>query len=332
MVEPVTGALRDGFGREHTDLRLSVTDRCNLRCEYCMPEEGLAWLPRAELLRAEEIARLAGVAVALGVRSIRLTGGEPLLRRDLVDIVGRLASLQPRPQLSMTTNGVGLERMADRLAAAGLNRVNVSLDTIDAETFATITRRDRLADVLRGLRAATRAGLEPVKLNAVLLRGREDDAPRLLEFALRHGYELRFIEAMPLDAQHAWQRAQMVSADEILALLAATHVLTPLPGRGSAPAERYLVDGGPARVGVIGSVTRPFCAACDRLRLTADGSLRNCLFARQESDLRGPLRAGADDIELARLMQACVAGKRSGHGIGDPEFRQPDRPMSAIGG
>ncbi|MHB2023856.1 MAG: GTP 3',8-cyclase MoaA, partial [Mycobacteriales bacterium] len=307
-------------------------DRCNLRCEYCMPAEGLEWLPRPQLLSAAEFARLAGIAVGLGVRSIRLTGGEPLLRRDLVDIVSRLAALRPRPELSLTTNGIGLDRLAAGLAEAGLDRVNVSLDTLDAQTFAEITHRDRLPEVLRGLRAAREAGLEPVKLNAVLLRGREAEAPRLLDFALHSGYELRFIEAMPLDAQHGWRREQMVSAAEILELLGKTHQLTPLLGRGSAPAESFEVDGGPARVGVIGSVTRPFCAACDRLRLTADGNLRNCLFAREETDLRGPLRAGADDAELAAIMASCVAGKRKGHGIGEPEFRQPDRPMSAIGG
>jgi cyclic pyranopterin phosphate synthase len=327
------GVLVDGFGRVHTDLRISVTDRCNLRCEYCMPAEGLPWLAKPELLTAEEITRLAGVAVALGVRTVRLTGGEPLLRPDLVAIVGGLASLRPRPQLALTTNGLGLNRLAGPLAQAGLDRVNVSLDTIDRDTFTALTRRDRLHDVLAGLRAATAAGLEPVKLNAVLLRGRNDtQAAELLDFALAGGYQLRFIEAMPLDAQHAWTRTSMVTAEEILAALSAGHSLTPLDGRGSAPAEVYLVDGGPATVGVIASVTRPFCGACDRLRLTADGQLRNCLFARTESDLRTPLRAGASDAELADRMVAAIAAKKAGHGINDPGFLQPERPMSAIGG
>ena len=327
------GVLVDGFGRVHTDLRISVTDRCNLRCDYCMPAEGLPWLPKPELLTAAEITRIASIAVGLGVRSIRLTGGEPLIRPELVGIVAELASLRPRPQIALTTNGLGLDRLAAPLAEAGLNRINVSLDTVDPDTFQQITRRDRLHDVLAGLRAATAAGLAPVKLNAVLLRGRNDaQAGELLDFALAGGYQLRFIEAMPLDAQHAWDRTSMVTAEEILQVLSARHRLTPLPGRGSAPAEVFLVDGGPETVGVIASVTRPFCGACDRLRLTADGQLRNCLFARTESDLRKPLRAGATDAELAERMVAAISAKKAGHGINDPGFLQPDRPMSAIGG
>jgi cyclic pyranopterin phosphate synthase len=330
----VTDRLVDGFGRVHTDLRLSVTDRCNLRCRYCMPAEGLAWLPRAELLTVDELVRLAAIAVRLGVRSIRLTGGEPLLRPDLPEIVGRLAALDPRPALALTTNGVGLAEVAGRLAGAGLDRVNVSLDTLDPDRFAELTRRRRLGDVLAGIAAAAAAGLQPVKLNAVLQRNhlRAGDAEALLDFAIRHGYELRFIEAMPLDAQHAWDRTAMVTAADVLERLSRRWTLTPLPGRGSAPAERFLVDDGPATVGLVASVTAPFCEACDRLRLTADGALRNCLFAREESDLRGPLRAGASDAELAVRMRAAVAGKRAGHGIDAPGFRQPDRPMSAIGG
>jgi cyclic pyranopterin phosphate synthase len=330
----VTERLVDGFGRVHTDLRLSVTDRCNLRCRYCMPAEGLAWLPREELLTVDELVRLAGVAVRLGVTNIRVTGGEPLLRPQLPEIIGGLAGLRPRPRLALTTNGIGLDRLAAPLAAAGLDRVNVSLDTLDRERFAELTRRDRLGDVLAGLDAAAGAGLWPVKMNAVLQKSHVEhgDAEALLEYAIGHGYELRFIEAMPLDAGRVWNRAAMVTAAELLDRLSARWRLTPLPGRGSAPAQRYLVDGGPGTVGVVASVTRPFCGDCDRVRLTADGALRICLFAREEADLRGPLRAGAADPELAVRMRAAIAGKRPGHGIDDPGFLQPDRPMSAIGG
>ena len=323
--------LVDGFGRVHTDLRLSLTDRCNLRCTYCMPAEGLDWLPKPELLTDDELVRLVGVFASMGVRTVRLTGGEPLLRRGLPGLVERLSGLDLA--LSLTTNGVGLERQAEALRSAGLRRVNVSLDTLRPERFLELTLRDRHADVLKGLAAAKAAGLEPVKVNTVLMRGiNDDEAPALLHWALEHGYALRFIEQMPLDPQHGWDRGTMVDADEILDVLGQTHVLTPVEVRGSAPAEEFLVDGGPATVGVVGSVSRPFCAACDRLRLTADGQVRNCLFARDESDLRAPLREGASDDELADRLRLAVAGKKKGHGIGDPGFVQPDRPMSAIGG
>ena len=325
--------LVDRFGRVHTDLRVSLTDKCNLRCTYCMPAEGLAWLPRDEVLTDDEVVRAVGVAVRLGITDVRLTGGEPLVRPGLVEIVRRLAGLEPRPRLALTTNGIGLAAIAGELAAAGLDRINVSLDTLDRTRFLTLTRRDRLDDVLAGLAAAAAAGLTPVKVNALLMRGiNEDEAVALMRFCLDCGYELRFIEQMPLDAQHAWDRTRMVTGEEILDRLAAAFTLTPVAGRGSAPAETWLVDGGPARVGVIASVTRPFCASCDRLRLTADGQVRNCLFAREESDLRGRLRAGAGDDELAEVLHASVAGKRAGHGIDDPGFLQPARPMSAIGG
>jgi cyclic pyranopterin phosphate synthase len=300
-----------------------------------MPEEGLDWLSKPELLTDDEIVRLIEVAVTrLGVDEIRFTGGEPLLRRGVVDIVTRTAQLQPRPQISITTNGIGLARQATALREAGLDRVNVSLDTVRQDTFLELTRRDRLKDVLAGLAAAHDAGLAPVKVNAVLMRGVNDDqAPELLQFCLDHDYELRFIEQMPLDAQHGWSRDQMVTADEILASLEQHHVLLPaVQPRGSAPAEEFLVDGGPATVGIIASVTRPFCGACDRVRLTADGQIRNCLFAREESDLRSALRAGATDEELAERWVTAMAGKKPGHGIDDPTFLQPDRPMSAIGG
>ncbi len=328
--------LADSFGRVATDMRVSLTDRCNLRCAYCMPAEGLDWLPNPELLTDDEVVRLVRIGVELlGIREIRFTGGEPLLRRGLTGIVERTAALRPRPELSVTTNGIGLARTARALRDAGLDRVNVSLDTLRPEAFRELARRDRLAEVLDGMAAAAGAGLVPVKVNSVLMRGvNEGEARDLLRFCVTHGYELRFIEQMPLDAQHGWRRANMVTAEEILTTLSEEFVLKPddPAERGSAPAERFLVDGGPARVGVIGSVTRPFCGACDRVRLTADGQVRNCLFAREESDLRGPLRAGASDAELAALWRRAVAAKLPGHGINDPAFLQPDRPMSAIGG
>ena len=328
--------LPDSFGRIATDLRVSLTDRCNLRCAYCMPPEGLDWLPTTDQLTDDEVVRLVRIGVErLGIREVRFTGGEPLLRRGLAGIVARTAALRPRPEISLTTNAIGLERTAGALRAAGLDRVNVSLDTLRPETFRKLARRDRLPDVLDGLAAAAQAGLRPVKVNAVLMRDLNDDeAAPLLRYCLDHGYELRFIEQMPLDAQHGWKRAEMVTAEEILAALGREFTLTPDDPRqrGSAPAEAFLVDGGPARVGVIASVTRPFCGTCDRVRLTADGQVRNCLFARSESDLRGPLRAGADDAELAAAWRRAVAVKLPGHGINDPSFLQPDRPMSAIGG
>jgi GTP 3',8-cyclase len=250
-------------------------------------------------------------------------------------VVARTAVLRPRPEISLTTNGIGLGMLAEPLHAAGLDRVNVSLDTLRPETFRTLARRSRLDDVLAGLAAAAATGLAPVKVNAVLMRGKNDDeAVPLARFCLERGYHLRFIEQMPLDAQHGWRRANMVTADEILAALSAEYSLTPddPDARGSAPAEAFLVDGGPARIGVIGSVTRPFCGSCDRVRLTADGQVRNCLFARSESDLRQPLRSGASDAEIADRWRLAVASKLPGHGINDPGFLQPSRPMSAIGG
>jgi cyclic pyranopterin phosphate synthase len=330
-----TTPLLDRFGRIATDLRVSLTDRCNLRCSYCMPAEGLEWLPDERVLTDDELVRLIRVGVErLGIREVRFTGGEPLVRRGLADIVARVRALSAGLELSLTTNGLGLARLAGPLAAAGLNRVNVSIDSIRPETYAAVTRRDRLHDVVEGLEAAAAAGLGPVKLNAVLLREVNDDqAPELLEWAIAHGYQLRFIEQMPLDAQHGWSRAAMVTAEETMARLAKEFELTPaVAPRGSAPAELFLVDGGPATVGVIASVTRPFCGDCDRVRLTADGQVRNCLFAREESDLRTALRAGASDEDLAQRWVTAMAGKRAGHGIDDPSFLQPDRPMSAIGG
>jgi cyclic pyranopterin phosphate synthase len=332
---PASGGLVDRHGRVATDLRVSLTDRCNLRCTYCMPPEGLDWLPKVEVLTDEEIVRLVRIGVEeLGIREVRFTGGEPLLRPGLVGIVAAATALRPRPEVSLTTNAIGLARVAPALADAGLDRINVSLDTVDPVRFKQLTHRDRLGDVLAGLRAAHDAGLRPVKVNAVLLRGiNEVDAVPLLEYCLEQGYQLRFIEQMPLDAHHAWTRGEMVTAEDILERLSQRWTLTPdVAERGSAPAERWLVDGGPATVGVIASVTRSFCGSCDRTRLTADGQIRNCLFAREESDLRAALRTGATDGEIAGLWRAATLGKLPGHGIDDPSFLQPARPMSAIGG
>lgn len=336
---PATGPLVDTYGRVATDLRVSLTDRCNLRCTYCMPAEGLNWLPGEQLLGAHELARLMRIAVTrLGVTSVRFTGGEPLLARHLEEVVAEAAALRPRPEISLTTNGVGLARRAAGLAAAGLDRVNVSLDSVDRRHFAAITRRDRLADVLDGLAAASEAGLTPVKVNAVLDPGTgREDVVGLLRFCLEHGYQLRVIEQMPLDAGHQWRRDATLSADDVLAALRPHFRLRPDPApRGSAPAELWLVDTGPGtpsgKFGVIASVSHAFCGACDRTRLTADGQVRSCLFATQETDLRGLLRSDAPDDAIEAAWRTAMWGKPAGHGINDPNFIQPVRPMSAIGG
>jgi cyclic pyranopterin phosphate synthase len=325
--------LVDRFGRVATDLRVSLTDRCNLRCSYCMPAEGLDWLEREGLLTDLEITRLITLAVTrLGVDEVRFTGGEPLLRPGLRDLVESTAALGV--PTSLTTNGIGLALSAPSLVAAGLSRVNVSLDTLRPDRFAQIAHRKRLDDTLAGLDAIAATGLRPIKVNTVLMRGiNDDEAVDLLDFCLERGYELRFIEQMPLDPMHSWDRDQFVTAAEILAQLSTRWTLTPDPGdRDHAPAERWLVDGGPGSVGIVGSVSRPFCNTCNRTRLTADGQIRNCLFAQTETDLRGPLRNGASDDELAQLWLTAMAGKRPGHGIDDVGFLQPTRPMSAIGG
>lgn len=346
---PTTGPMLDRFGRAATDLRVSLTDRCNLRCTYCMPEEGLPWLSDDRLLTAEEISRLVRIAVTqLHVAEVRFTGGEPLLRKELPEILRAAAALRPRPELSLTTNALGLKQKARLLAESGLDRLNVSLDAADPQTYAESTRRDRFPDVIAGLAAAAAAGLRPVKVNAVLTRSPERAGPprkdwqsvaaELLDFCLAAGYELRFIEQMPLDAGRSWSREEMVRADEILEALSRRHSLSPDPApRGSAPASTWLVDGGPASVGVIASVTKPFCADCDRTRITADGQVRNCLFATDETDLRALLREpGLDeearDAALALRWRQAMWTKRTGHGMDDPQFQQPERPMSAIGG
>jgi cyclic pyranopterin phosphate synthase len=325
--------LVDGFGRVHRDLRVSLTDRCSLRCTYCMPAEGLPWIPTADVLTTAELARVVRIGVDLGIEEVRLTGGEPLLRPDVVDVVATLGALPRAPRLSVTTNGLRLPGLAAPLADAGLERINISLDTLRRDRFVALTRRDRLVDVLAGVAAAKAAGLDPVKINAVLMRGvNDDEAVDLLRWAVEHDVWLRFIEQMPLDPQHGWHRTEMVTAEEILDELSSHFTLTPVPARGSAPAEEWVVDGGPHTVGIVAAVTRPFCGDCDRVRLTSDGQLRSCLFAREETDLRGPLRGDAPDEEIARRLVLCLAGKRAGHGIDDPGFLQPARPMSAIGG
>jgi cyclic pyranopterin phosphate synthase len=330
--------LADAYGRVATDLRVSLTDRCNLRCTFCLPPEGLDWLPGADVLTDEEILRLIAIGVQrLGIKTVRLTGGEPLLRKNLELLVADIAALSPVPEIALTTNGIGLAARAEKLAAAGLRRINVSLDTLDPETFARLSRRRRLPDVLAGIAAAREAGLAPVKINTVLLRGINDrEAFDLLSWAMGEQVQLRFIEQMPLDPQHGWQRDEMITAADIMQQLSRHVELVEDPEdalvRGSAPAELFRVVGTNYSVGIIAAVTKPFCGACDRVRLTADGQIRNCLFARTESDLRTPLRGGASDAELAARWVAAVKGKQPGHGINDPSFLQPDRPMSAIGG
>ncbi|MCM3660614.1 GTP 3',8-cyclase MoaA [Georgenia satyanarayanai] len=328
--------LVDRFGRVHTDLRISLTDKCSLRCTYCMPAEGVPWLHRDSILTTDELVRVAEVAAALGIATVRLTGGEPLLRRDVVDVVARMSRIEGPGgplELSMTTNGILLPELADDLAAAGLERANISLDTLRADRFRELTRRDKFAEVLAGVEAAQASGMSPIKINVVAMRDvNDDEIVDLARFAVERGLELRFIEQMPLDAGHIWSRVKMVTGEEILDRLATEFTLTPLPGRASAPAERFLLDDGPTSVGVIRSVTKPFCGTCDRVRITADGQLRNCLFSREESDLLTPLRDGGTDDDLARVLHRCITGKLPGHGINDPGFLQPDRPMSAIGG
>lgn len=338
-----TSQLVDRFGRVHRDLRISVTDRCNFRCTYCMPENGLEWLQRSEVLTFEEIERLARILVeAFGVDSIRITGGEPTLRSHLPRLVARLAALavDGRPiDLAMTTNGVLLARQAAALRTAGLRRINVSLDTLRRDRFIELTRRDALHDVVAGIDAAVAAGFESVKVNAVVMHGvNDDEVLDLATFGRERGVEMRFIEFMPLGADDGWERGRVVGRDEIVATIDERFPLVPV-SRGVAPAERFrYVDGGGsgglggAHVGVIASVTEPFCASCDRVRLSAEGAMRNCLFALDEHDLRGPLRSGASDSELAALMAECVDGKWAGHAINQVHFIRPARSMSQLGG
>lgn len=325
--------LIDTYGRVHRNLRVSLTDRCNLRCTYCMPNDFAAWLPSEHQLTTDELVRVIEIAVSEGINEVRLTGGEPLLRPDIVEIVSRINAITDAPTLTMTTNALTLEKVAKPLVDAGLTRINISLDTLDRDRFKLMTHRDRIDDVFAGIKAAQDAGINPIKINAVLLKGvNADEAPALLEWALANNLALRFIEQMPLDAGGIWERSSLVTADDIYADLSKKYELTPCDGRGSSPAEEFFVNGGPATVGIIGSVTRPFCGACDRLRLTSDGQLRSCLFSLEEMDLRTAMRNGASDEDIAARFRKTVAGKLPGHGINDPKFIQPQRPMSAIGG
>jgi cyclic pyranopterin phosphate synthase len=330
---PARGPLVDTFGRVADDLRISVTDRCNFRCTYCMPAEGLAWLPKEELLTFEELARLLRIFVSLGVRSVKITGGEPTVRADLPTLVGMLREVAPDADISMTTNGVLLDRLAEPLARAGLDRVTVSCDSLLRHRFAEMTRRDALERVLAGIGAAERAGLTPIKINCVVIAGQnEDEVVDFARWARETGYEVRFIEYMPLDAERRWERAKVVPSARIVEAIDRVFPLVPVR-HGNEPATSYrFADGAPGGVGVIASVTQPFCDTCDRLRLTAEGQLRACLFALEETDLRGPMRAGADDAELEALIRRTVWRKWSGHRIDHPDFVQPARSMSMIGG
>jgi GTP 3',8-cyclase len=331
---PSNGPLVDSYGRVHTDLRISVTDRCNFRCTYCMPAEDMTWLPRDEILTYEEIERVARVLRDLGVDAVRLTGGEPLVRADLPQLVRKLSALG-FDDLSLTTNGIGLPHLASALVAAGLQRVNVSCDSLRRDRFAAITRRDTLPQVLEGMDAAERAGLGPVKVNAVLMRGvNDDEVLDLAAFARDTGRPVRFIEYMPLDADHAWERPDVVPAKEIIELISAEWPLEPVGSRDDdpAPADRYRFVDGNGEIGVIASVTDNFCGTCNRLRLTADGALRNCLFATQEWSVRDILRNGGTDDDLTALCRSVVWNKAASHGINDPSFRPPTRSMSQIGG
>ena len=334
MPTEIPDILVDSFGRRHNNLRVSVTDRCNLRCVYCMPEE-VTFLPRAELLTFEEIERVARVATTLGVNKVRLTGGEPLLRRDLPRLVERLANVPGLSDVGLTTNGILLAREARRLREAGLERINISLDTMNREKFQQITRRDDFDRVIEGILAAKEAGFHPIKVNAVAIRGfTEDDVVPLARFALDHGLEMRFIEYMPLDAGRLWEREKVLFAAEMIELL--EKGIAPLRPAANqdprAPALDYDYADGSGSVGFIASVSRPFCMSCNRLRLTAEGKLRNCLFSLEETDVRGLLREGGTDPEIAQAIQSCVAAKWEGHEINTARFIQPDRMMHSIGG
>lgn len=330
--------LIDSYGRVHRDLRVSLTDRCSLRCTYCMPFDFNKWLPSETLLKTDELVKVIKIAISQGITEVRLTGGEPLLRPDIVEIVSRINALENPPELSMTTNGVALAKIAKDLANAGLRRINISLDTLDWERFQRMTFRDRYDDVIEGISAARDAGLSPIKINTVLMRGiNDDEALPLLKWALAENLNLRFIEQMPLDAGDAWTRANLVTAEEIFKQLNSEYELIPVSNRGSSPAEEFFINGGPATVGIIASVTRSFCANCDRMRLTSDGQLRNCLFSNTETDLRSILRDGrlteAEKLDdIAKAFGISVKAKLPGHGINNPDFVKPVRPMSAIGG
>jgi cyclic pyranopterin phosphate synthase len=326
--------LHDGHGRRISDLRVSVTDRCNFRCQYCMPAEGLAWLEREEILSFEEIERVVALLVRLGIEDVRLTGGEPLVRRQLPRLVAMLAGIGGIRDLSLTTNGYLLEGQAGALVEAGIGRVNVSIDSLQRDRFFQITRRDALPQVLRGLDAiAAHPRVRPVKVNAVAMRGfTEDEVERFCEFARSTAFQVRFIEFMPLDADRAWVPDAVLPGDELRAAIEAIHPLEELPREPSATARVFRFADGRGEIGFVNPVSEPFCADCNRLRLTSEGTLRTCLFSIHETDLRGPLRGGAGDEELESIVRDAVWGKELKHRVNEPGFRQPPRTMSAIGG
>lgn len=327
--------LVDGYGRVHRALRLSVTDRCNLRCRYCMPAEGMEWLPRDQLLDFDELERVTRVLAGAGITDVRVTGGEPLVRRNLARLVGQISAIDGIREVSITTNGVLLADQIDDLVGAGLARVNVSVDSLDPERFHALTRRDDLDRVLAGLAACERhPQLRPIKVNAVLLRGlSEPDVLPLAELARNRPYVVRFIEVMPLDAPRGWERTSVLTGAEVRGMIEERWPLVPVGReRPSAPGTQWRFADGAGELQFVSSVTESFCATCDRLRLTADGQLRTCLFAESETDLRGPLRAGAGDGELAQIVRGAVAGKGPGHGMADPSWTYAGRPMSMIGG
>jgi cyclic pyranopterin phosphate synthase len=332
---PVPPRLIDSFGRVHNNLRLSVTDRCNIRCFYCMPAENVEFLPRDDLLTFEELARAVRVAVPLGINKLRLTGGEPLVRRDLHKLIEQLVVIDGIEDVGLTTNGILLEEQAAALRKAGLQRLNISLDALDPEVFRRVTRRDGFEKVMRGIQAARDAGFDPIKLNAVSVRNMtEDQIVPFGRLARETNTVVRFIEFMPLDADAAWQREKVLFAHEILAILEAEFgPMQAIPAASpNAPAQDYRFSDGNGRIGMIASVSRPFCASCDRFRLTADGKLRNCLFSHDETDIRELLRTGGTDEQIAQAMIDCVAAKQEGHEINTSRFIQPQRPMYSIGG
>lgn len=331
---PGSAQLIDGYGRVARDLRISVTDVCNLRCRYCLPDEQVAWLPRDQRLDDDELIRIVTLLARLGVRTVRITGGEPLVRPKLAALVERIAAIEGIEEISLTTNGVLLARHIAALADAGVSRVNVSMDSVDPQRFAELTRRDLLPKVLEGIAAARDTpGIEQVKINAVAMRGiTEHEAIDLVAFARAQDLQLRFIEVMPLDAGHRWQPTDVLTAEELRAIIAERWAIEPLERAPSSTARVFRFADGGGEIGFIASVTEAFCADCDRLRLTADGQLRTCLFAHDETDLRSALRDGADDERLAGLITGAVADKQWGHEIHRPGFRPPERSMSAIGG
>ena len=334
-VKPRLTELVDTFGRVHKSVRISLTDKCQLRCTYCMPAEGMPWLPSSHILTREEIVRVARILYSGGFTDFRITGGEPLIRPDAAQIIAGIQSIEGPGHpidISLTTNALLLRKFAPKLKAAGLDRVNISLDTLRPERFVKLTLRDQFDRVMEGLQAARDADLRPIKINTLLMPGiNEDEILDLVQFSVEGGYELRFIEQMPL-GENKWDGSTIITQRDILDTLSTKYELSEVPGRGSAPAAKWYINGGPATVGIIASVTHPFCGDCDRLRLTADGQIRNCLFSDEETDLRLLLRSGASDEEILERLETAVKAKEPGHLIGKAGFTIPKRNMSGIGG